>query len=74
MYRLIMFPFALLVLMAGIFAQEPIWEANTVILEKKKLGEGVFAVVPSITYEPPLEAPKPTSGGFVIGEKAVLVS
>ena len=52
---------------------EPIWEANTVILQKKKLGDGVFAVVPSITYEEPLDAPKPTSGGFIIGKKSVMV-
>ena len=54
-------------------AGEPVWDANTIILQKTELSPGVFGVFPKQTFEEPLTAPKPTSGGFVIGEKGVLV-
>lgn len=54
-------------------AQEPVWDANTIILQKQQLAPGVFGVFPKQTFDEPLTAPKPTSGGFIIGEKGVLV-
>ncbi len=56
-----------------LIAQEPIWDANTIILVKKELSSGVFGVYPQESLEPPTESPKPTSGGFIIGSKGVLV-
>ncbi len=54
-------------------AAEPVWDANTIILQKQELAPGVFGVFPKQTFEEPLTAPKPTSGGFVVGEKGILV-
>ncbi len=54
-------------------AAEPIWDANTITLEKRLLAPGVFGVFSKQTFEEPLTAPKPTSGGFIIGEKGILV-
>ncbi len=54
-------------------AQEPIWDANKIILVKKELSPGVFGVFPQESFEAPAEAPKPTSGGFIVGKKGVLV-
>ncbi|MTI32185.1 MBL fold metallo-hydrolase [Xanthovirga aplysinae] len=55
------------------FAQEPIWDANKIVLTKKKLAPGVFGVFPKESFDAPASAPKPTSGGFIIGEKGVLI-
>jgi glyoxylase-like metal-dependent hydrolase (beta-lactamase superfamily II) len=55
-------------------AQEPVWDGNTVELVSEKLADGVFAYYPSDAKE--LEkAGKPvaTSGGFVFGDKGVLI-
>jgi glyoxylase-like metal-dependent hydrolase (beta-lactamase superfamily II) len=54
-------------------AQEPIWDANTITLEKKELGPGVYGLFPKQSFAEPLTAPKPTSGGFIVGEKGILV-
>lgn len=55
-------------------AQEPVWDGNTVVLESQKLAEGVFAVIPT-GADDMAEAGLPiaTTGGFVIGERGVLV-
>jgi hypothetical protein len=57
-------------LASGLHAQEPIWDANTITLQRKQLAPGVFGVFPEQTFAEPLTAPKPTSGGFIVGEKA----
>lgn len=55
-------------------AQEPVWDGNTVVLESRKLAEGVFAVIPAGAGEMAVAGyPIATSGGFVIGENGVLV-
>ncbi len=55
-------------------AQEPVWDGNTVMLESKKLADGVFAVIPEGADEmAPRGLPIATTGGFIIGEEGVLV-
>jgi glyoxylase-like metal-dependent hydrolase (beta-lactamase superfamily II) len=54
-------------------AQSPIWDANTIVLQSRELAPGVFGVFPKQTFDEPLSSPKPTSGGFVVGEKGILV-
>ncbi|OEF62006.1 polyketide cyclase [Enterovibrio norvegicus] len=56
------------------FANEPVWDANKVQLISEKLGEGVYAYYPSDAKE--LEnkgLPVATSGGFIVGEKGVMI-
>lgn len=62
-------------LTAGIaYAQEPVWDANTIVLESQKLAEGVFAVIPTGATEMAENGfPIATSAGFVIGENGVLI-
>ncbi|MCL1035833.1 MBL fold metallo-hydrolase [Shewanella submarina] len=55
-------------------AQEPVWDGNKVVLVSEKLSDGVFAYYPSDAKA--LEskgAPVATSGGFIVGDKGVLV-
>ncbi|MDU8929639.1 MBL fold metallo-hydrolase [Alisedimentitalea sp. MJ-SS2] len=55
-------------------ANEPVWDGNTVVLESQKLADGVFAVVPTGAAEMAANGyPIATTGGFVIGDNAVLV-
>lgn len=55
-------------------AQEPVWDANTVVLESQELAEGIFAVIPTGAENMgPQGFPMATSGGFVIGDNYVLV-
>ncbi|MCG7588266.1 MBL fold metallo-hydrolase [Photobacterium sp. OFAV2-7] len=63
-----------LVVTANVFAQEPVWDGNKVILESQKLASDVFAVIPSDAGEKaPNGYPIATTGGFVIGNDGVLV-
>jgi cyclase len=55
-------------------AQEPVWDGNTVVLMSEKLQEGVYAYYPSDALElAPQGTPIATSGGFIVGEKGVLM-
>jgi glyoxylase-like metal-dependent hydrolase (beta-lactamase superfamily II) len=55
-------------------AQEPVWDANTVVLESQKLADGVFAVVQQGAKEMAEKGlPLATSSGFVVGHDSVLV-
>lgn len=61
---------------SGVYAQEqePLWDANKVVLVSEKLDSGVYAYYASDAKE--LESqgkPVVTSGGFIVGEKGVLV-
>ncbi len=57
-----------------VFAQEPVWDANTVELESQKIADGVFAVIPVGAQEMAGKGlPIATTGGFVIGSNGVLV-
>lgn len=54
--------------------QEPVWDANIVVLESQKLSDGVFAVIPTGASDlAPKGLPIATSAGFVIGDHGVLV-
>lgn len=53
---------------------EPVWDANKVILTSEKLDEGVFAYYPIDAKELEKQGkPVATSGGFIVGDKGVLV-
>ncbi|MGF1864980.1 MBL fold metallo-hydrolase [Enterovibrio norvegicus] len=55
-------------------ANEPVWDANKVQLISEKLDDGVYAYYPSDAKE--LESkglPVATSGGFIVGDKGVLI-
>ncbi len=57
-----------------VYAQEPVWDGNKVELVSEQLADGVFAYYPSDAKE--LERngmPVATSGGFVVGDKGVLM-
>lgn len=63
-------------LMASVFAlaQEPVWDANTIVLESEKLANGVYAFYATNAKEFEQKGlPVATSGGFVIGDKGVLI-
>ena len=56
------------------FAQEPVWDANKVVLESQKLADGIFAVVQTGADAMADKGyPIATSSGFIIGTKGVLV-
>ncbi len=66
---LFLLPFATLVR-----AQDVVWDANTVELESHQIGARVYAVIPTEAYEKiPRGLPAATSGGFIVGERGVLV-
>lgn len=55
-------------------AQEPVWDGNKVILESKKLADGIFAVIPTGAADMAAKGkPIATTSGFVIGDNGVLV-
>ena len=55
-------------------SQEPVWDGNKVKLISEKLADGVFAYYPSDAKELEKQGkPVATSGGFVIGDKGVLM-
>lgn len=60
--------------MNNVDAQEPVWDGNKVELISEKLEDGVFAYYPSDAKELEKEGkPVATSGGFIIGDKGVLI-
>ena len=59
---------------AGVNAKEPVWDGNKVVLVSEKLQKGVFAYYPSDAKELEKQGrPVATSGGFIIGDKGVLI-
>jgi glyoxylase-like metal-dependent hydrolase (beta-lactamase superfamily II) len=65
---------ALVFYTTSVYAQEPVWDGNKVELISEKLQNGVFAYYPSDAKE--LEKtgrPVATSGGFIIGDRGVLI-
>lgn len=55
-------------------SQEPVWDGNKVELISEKLADGVFVYYPSDAKELEKQGkPVATSGGFVIGDKGVLI-
>ena len=54
--------------------QVPIWDANKVELKLHKITNDVYAIVPSTAQSETTKGiPQATTGGFVIGEKGVLL-
>lgn len=52
----------------------PIWDANTVTLGIKKVADDVYAIIPETALvETTKGIPQATTGGFVIGDKGVLL-
>lgn len=52
----------------------PIWDGNKVELKLQKLAEDVYAVLPTaVDVETTKGIPQATTGGFIIGEKGVLM-
>jgi len=73
-YKYIVLISALVFCMTSVYAQEPVWDGNKVVLISEKLKDGVFAYYPSDAKELEKQGrPVATSGGFIIGEKGVLI-
>jgi glyoxylase-like metal-dependent hydrolase (beta-lactamase superfamily II) len=54
--------------------QVPIWDGNTVELKLHKVTDGVYAIQPStVEMETTQGIPQATSGGFIVGDKGVLL-
>jgi len=52
----------------------PIWDANKVELRLQKLSEDVYAIIPStVGLETTTGIPQATTGGFIVGEKGILM-
>ena len=55
-------------------AEEPVWDGNKVVLTSEKLDNGVYAYYSSeAKAKEPKGIPVATSGGFVVGNKGVLM-
>ena len=64
----------LLFTILGVQADEPVWDGNKVVLVSEKLDDGVFAYYPSDAKELEKQGnPVATSGGFIVGDKGVLL-
>ncbi|MEZ8144211.1 MBL fold metallo-hydrolase [Enterovibrio sp. FF113] len=58
----------------AVTANEPVWDANKIQLIAEKLDNGVYAYYPSDAKELEIQGlPVATSGGFIVGEKGVLI-
>ncbi|HEX6430473.1 MAG TPA: hypothetical protein VF008_22430 [Niastella sp.] len=54
--------------------QVPIWDANTVELKLHKVTDGIYAIQPStVETETTKGIPQATSGGFIVGDKGVML-
>lgn len=54
--------------------QVPIWDGNTVELKLHKVADGVYAIEPSTAdNETTKGIPQATSGGFIVGDKGVML-
>ncbi len=57
-----------------VIAQEPVWDGNKVILTSEKLSDGVFAYYPKDATKMQAQGkPVATSGGFIVGDKGVMI-
>ena len=70
----VFFSVILLVFTYEAFAEEPVWDANKVILTSEKLDDGVYAYYSiEAKAKESKGLPVATSGGFVVGDKGVLM-
>ncbi|MEO6980992.1 MAG: hypothetical protein ABI113_21530, partial [Mucilaginibacter sp.] len=52
----------------------PIWDANKVTLGLHKIGDDIYAIIPTTAEaETSKGIPQATTGGFIVGEKGVLL-
>ena len=70
--------FGMLCLTGTLFAQMPpsvpIWDANKVNLTLQKIDTGIYAIIPETApTETGKGIPQATTGGFIVGEKGVLM-
>lgn len=69
----------LLCLWGKLFAQSmppeiPIWDANKVNLKLQKVGSDIYAIIPETAGSETIKGiPQATTGGFIVGEKGVLM-
>ena len=57
-----------------VIANEPVWDANKVVMTSEKLDNGVYAYYPEGAKEKQKQGrPVATSGGFIVGEKGVVM-
>jgi glyoxylase-like metal-dependent hydrolase (beta-lactamase superfamily II) len=57
-----------------VFAQEPVWDANKVVMTSEKLDNGVYAYYSGEAKAKESKGlPVATSGGFIVGDKGVLM-
>jgi cyclase len=55
-------------------AEEPVWDGNKVVMASQKLDNGVYAYYPSEAKAKESKGlPVATSGGFIVGDKGVLM-
>ncbi|WP_306258663.1 MBL fold metallo-hydrolase [Pararhizobium sp. IMCC21322] len=74
MKNLVLNTLAISLITGAAFAQEPVWDGNTVNLETQELAEGIFAVIPTGADEMAAGGyPIATTGGFIVGGNGVLV-
>ena len=58
----------------SVTANEPVWDGNKVILQSEKMDEGVFAYYSEGAADMQKQGkPIATSGGFIVGDKGVLI-
>lgn len=63
-----------IVISPNVIANEPVWDANKVVMQFEKLSEGVFAYYPEGAATLQKQGkPVATSGGFIVGDKGVLM-
>jgi len=64
----------MLIAVPSSYAQDPVWDANKVVMISEKLGDGVYAYYSSeAKVKESKGIPVATSGGFIIGDKGVMV-
>lgn len=60
--------------MPPVYADEPVWDANKVVLKSEKLGNGVYAMVPAEADKlSPKGVALATTSGVIVGSRASLV-
>ena len=58
----------------SVFALEPVWDANKVVMTSEKLDNGVYAYYSGEAKAKESKGlPVATSGGFIVGNKGVLM-
>ncbi len=65
---------AILLVSGRALSQDPVWDGNTVVMVSERLADGVYAYYQDdAELKAPNGLPIATSGGFIVGERGVLV-